>query len=148
MLGAIQLIGRDNRSSSPPVAVASEAAVEINQALRGAGSSTAVAVAVEETVDASTSEEKNTILTDDNDAAAAAADTAASCVQGSSLSKPIVLDFAAIQAFDPKDRFEEIKGFTAVDYEQYLLGPAGSKHYILLHYLATHYADEPTCPER
>ncbi|KAL7430758.1 hypothetical protein ACHAXH_006419 [Discostella pseudostelligera] len=82
MLGAIQLIGRDNRSSSPPVAVASEAAVEINQALRGA------------------------------------------------------------------DRFEEIKGFTAVDYEQYLLGPAGSKHYILLHYLATHYADEPTCPER
>jgi len=161
MLGAIQLIGRDTLSSSsspqppppPSAAVASEAAVEMEPALRGAGSSTAVAV--EETVDASTgdSEEEKTVLADDAAAdpdPAADADAAVSCVQGSSLSKPIVLDFAAIQAFDPKDRFEEIKGFTAVDYEQYLLGPAGSEHYILLHYLATHYADDPTssCPEQ
>jgi hypothetical protein len=62
------------------------------------------------------------------------------CPRGSTLEKPIVLDFAKIKSSDI-DRLHQIKGFTAEEYERYMTSPAGQEHYVLLHYLSKNYAD-------
>ena len=76
-------------------------------------------------------------------------DDVSSCPNGSELSKPIVLNFAQVKAFDNK-RLHEMKEYTEPSYEPFLVGPAGAEHHTLLHYLATHYSELPdsTCPRR
>ena len=62
------------------------------------------------------------------------------CPRGSTLTKPIVLDFAKIKSSNI-DRLHLVKGFTEEGYEQYMISPAGLEHYTLLHYLSKNYAD-------
>lgn len=71
------------------------------------------------------------------------------CPQASHLVKPIVLDYKEIKNTD-NGRLFDVKGFTELTYEQWMLGPAGSEHHILLHHLATKYSEQPTstCPRR
>ena len=82
-------------------------------------------------------------------ASEATSGTSDACPQASHLAKPIVLDFKEIKATD-NQRLNDVKGFTEPSYEQWMLGPAGSEHHILLHHLATKYSEQPssTCPRR
>ena len=62
------------------------------------------------------------------------------CPRGSILATPIVLDFAKIKSSNI-DRLHRVNGFTEGGYEQYMVSPAGTEHYTLLHYLSKNYAD-------
>ena len=68
------------------------------------------------------------------------------CSQASHLDKPIILDFKEIKATTDNQRLNDVKGFTELKHEQWILSPAGSEHYILLHHLATQPSIISTCP--
>ena len=72
------------------------------------------------------------------------------CPSGSSLAKPIILDFSKVQQMN-MDRLHQVKGFTCDGYDEFMISPAGTEHYTLLHYLSKSYADpelNPACQRR
>ncbi len=72
------------------------------------------------------------------------------CPSGSSLAKPIILDFSKVQQIN-MDRLHQVKGFTCDGYDEFMISPAGTEHYALLHYLSKSYADpelNPACQRR
>jgi hypothetical protein len=75
-----------------------------------------------------------------SNATAAVSSSGDICPRGSTLAKPIILDFAKIKSSDI-DRLRQVKGFTAEEYEKYITAPVGTEHYALLHYLSKNYAD-------
>lgn len=57
------------------------------------------------------------------------------------LHRPIVLETTAIQNHD-NDRIDAVKQFTFINYEKFMMGPAGSEHYKLLNYLTNTYGND------